>query len=110
MEGESMETYIRKSATVQARECTVDKQNVISVRKGHQTAGKGDFLVQDDAALAVLRKREKDENLKEGSIPNKGTVFVVPRTEFLADFELAPVVDPEHAQGGVGSVDPEPAQ
>ena len=91
MEGESMQTYVRKSATVQARECTAHKQNVISARKGHQVASAGDFLVQDDASLAVLRKREKDENAKEGSIPNKGTVYVVPRTEFLADYELETV-------------------
>lgn len=89
-----METYVRKNQTVQARENKQAGLTLMSARKGQQRAGLGDFLVQDDAALAVLRRREKAEKLTEGAIPNKGTVYMVPRVEFLADYELAsePVV------------------
>jgi hypothetical protein len=84
-----MAKYIRKSAILEARENVASKLIVISARKGEQFAAVGDFLVTDEVALAAIRAQEERENLPANSLPNKGTVYVVPRTEFLTDYELA---------------------
>lgn len=64
--------YQRKVSTVEARQHDLDTSiNIHSVKKGAQTARKGDFLVTD-------------ESVEAGSV---GSVYVVSKADFLAEYE-----------------------
>lgn len=68
-----MAQYKRKDSVVEARQHDMEMSiNVDSVKKGGQTARKGDFLVVDPS-------------VEEGS---KGSIYVISKADFLADFEI----------------------
>jgi hypothetical protein len=82
-----MATYTRKQSTVEARQHFGTNLQVSSALKGEQTCLSGDFLVIDPIAVAAIRARELAEDAPENSLGNKGTVYVVSKGQFLADFD-----------------------
>jgi hypothetical protein len=88
-----MQTYNRKNVTVEARPYVGPKLTVVSSLKGEQIAFSGDYLVTDAAAVAAIRQRE----VTEGPLSPAGTIYVVPKAEFEAAFELAKAGDSEPA-------------
>jgi hypothetical protein len=96
--------YNRRYTSVEAKQHKGPNLVVVSNWKGQQTASSGDYLITDPVALADLRKREADEGLSEGTLPNRGTVYVMPKAEFEAEFELAdPAAGNEGAEASQGN-------
>lgn len=106
------QTYTRRAATVTARQYEGESALIVdSIRKGQQTAQKGDFLVLDPVEIAKLRAKEKDEDLPEGSLqPHRGSVYVVPQAEFLKDYEPAYAAAPTPSAEGSDNKLPTPPE
>lgn len=81
-----MATYTRRITTVEARQHFGVNMPVSSSLKGDQIALNGDFLVVDPFAVARIRAQEKAEGLTFNSLGNKGTIYVVSKGQFLADY------------------------
>lgn len=82
-----MPTFTRKVSSVNAVQHFGNSLPISSALKGDQVAKSGDFLVVDPIAVASLRAQEKRELLAENSLGNKGTVYVISKDQFLADFD-----------------------
>lgn len=74
--------YESKVSGVEARQHVGAKIVVVSHLKGEQTCESGDFLVTDPDAVQRIREQEKFEKLAEGSLPLRGTVYVIAKAEF----------------------------
>jgi len=82
-----MATYTRRNTTVNAVQHFGASTPISSHLKGDQVAKSGDFLVVDPIAVAAIRAQEKLEDLPANSLGNKGTIYVIAKDQFLADFD-----------------------
>lgn len=76
-----MATFTRKYPTVEAVQHTGTDLNVTSALHGDQIAKAGDFLVVDQGAVDALRAQGSTETRP------KGCIYVIPKSEFLRDFD-----------------------
>jgi hypothetical protein len=79
--------YTRRSNTVNAVQHFGASTPISSHLKGDQVAKSGDFLVVDPLAVAAIRAQEKAEGIAPNSLGNKGTVYVISKDQFLADYD-----------------------
>lgn len=81
-----MPIFTRKQTSVEARQHFGSDLNISSFKAGDQVAHDGDFLVVDAESVTNLRAQEQAQSIPAGSLGNKGVIYVIPKAQFLKDF------------------------